>query len=51
MITLILIIVGFFIGRLLGYIIYKNTNWVNAHKEVDDYMTKNYGDEWTKLNK
>jgi hypothetical protein len=49
MIILIAIIAGFFIGRLLGYAIHKNTNWVDGKQEVNDYMNKNYGEEWAKL--
>jgi hypothetical protein len=50
MIILIAIIAGFFTGRLLGYITHKNTNWVDGKQEVNDYMSKNYGEEWVKLN-
>jgi hypothetical protein len=49
-ILIIAIIAGFLTGRLLGYINNKNTNWVDGKQEVNDHMTKNYGEEWTKLN-
>jgi hypothetical protein len=50
MILFIVIIIGFITGRLLGYTVHKNTNWIDAKQEVNEYMTKNYKDEWTKLN-
>lgn len=49
-ILIVAIIAGFLTGRLLGYINNKNTNWVDGKQEVNDHMTKNYGEEWTKLN-
>jgi hypothetical protein len=50
MIILIAIITGFIVGRLLGYIIDKNTKWIDGKQDVNDYMSKKYADDW-KLNK
>jgi hypothetical protein len=46
---IILIITGFWVGILIGFIHEKNTNtnWIDGKKEVEDYMTKKYGKNWS----
>lgn len=47
--TLILVIIGYWLGYALGWLIEKATKKVDGKQEVDDYMKKTYGDDWLKL--
>jgi len=46
---LLIVIVGFCIGYILGWIFENTIKKVDGKKEVDDYMKKTYGENWWKL--
>ena len=48
--TLILVIIGFCVGYVLGQIFYETSKKVDGKQEVDTYMTNNYGEDWWKIN-
>ena len=47
--TLILVIIGFCVGYVLGWIYDNTTKKVDGKQEVDDYMKKTYGEYWWKI--
>jgi hypothetical protein len=47
--TLILVIIGFCVGYVLGWIHDNTTKKVDGKQEVDDYMKKTYGEYWWKI--
>ncbi len=46
--TLILVIIGFCVGYILGWICDNTTKKVDGKQEVNDYMKKTYGEYWWK---
>lgn len=49
-------IISAIVGYIVGFIIAKIHTWyrkkygIDAHQEVNDYMSKTYAEEWSKLN-
>ena len=46
--TLILIIIGFCVGYVFGWIYDNTIKKVDSKQEVDDYMKRTYGEYWWK---
>lgn len=44
-----IVIAGFWLGYALGWLIEKATKKVDGKLEIDEYMTKVYGDKWNNL--
>jgi hypothetical protein len=47
--TLILVIIGFCVGYVLGWIYDNTVKKVDGKQEADDYMKKTYGEYWWKI--
>jgi hypothetical protein len=44
------VILGYIVGRILGFLYVKYTPTIDGKKHVNDYMAKNYGKDWSNLN-
>ena len=43
------VIIGYWLGYAIGWLIEKATKKVDGKLEIDQYMTKVYGDKWINL--
>ena len=43
------VIIGYWLGYAIGWLIEKSTKKVDGKLEIDQYMTKVYGDKWNNL--
>ena len=43
------VIIGFWLGYAIGWLIEKSIKKVDGKFEIDQYMTKFYGDKWINL--